>query len=91
MRNFERHAHRENVYRTKGERDVTWFQERSKFSLELIRATNVSGLPVARHDATSVGKVLGPSFELIESRNHAHQTPMGAIQRFQFSRFRRLN
>ncbi len=29
--------------------------------------------------------------ELVESRNHAHQTPKGAIQRFQFSRFRRLN
>jgi hypothetical protein len=32
----------------------------------------------------------GTSFELVESRNHAHQTPMGTIQRFQFSRFRRL-
>lgn len=50
-----------------------------------------SGLPVVRYDAASLGKILGPSFKLIESRNHAHQTPMGAIQRFQFSRFRRVN
>ena len=50
-----------------------------------------SGLPVARHDAVSLVKILGPSYELIESRSHAHQTPMGVIQRFQFSRFRRQN
>jgi trans-aconitate methyltransferase len=48
-----------------------------------------SGLPVMRHDAATLGQMLGPSFELIESRNHAHQTPGGAIQRFQFSRFHR--
>lgn len=27
-----------------------------------------SGLPVVRHDAASLGKILGPSFELIETR-----------------------
>ncbi len=48
-----------------------------------------SGLPVMRHDAASLARMLGPSFELIESRKHPHQTPMGSIQRFQFSRFRR--
>lgn len=48
-----------------------------------------SGLPVVRHDATSVGEVLGPSFTLIESERHDHRTPGGAIQRFQFSRFQR--
>ncbi len=48
-----------------------------------------SGLPVARHDAASLGEILGSAFELRESRLHAHQTPMGATQRFQFSRFRR--
>ena len=199
------HAHWENVYRTKGERDVSWFQDRPEISLELIKAAGVapdaaivdigggasrlvdallddgfvnltvldlsesalaaakarlgrqgadvkwvaadvtawepahtydlwhdraafhfltdpkdraayaarvsravragghviigtfaldgpercSGLPVVRHDAASIGAVLGPSFALIESRNHAHRTPMGSIQRFQFSRFRR--
>ncbi len=49
-----------------------------------------SGLPVVRHDAASLGQMLGPSFELAESRSHAHHTPLGTIQRFQFSRFRRL-
>lgn len=48
-----------------------------------------SGLPIVRHDAASIGKVLGPSFELLESRRHDHRTPTGATQRFQFSRFRR--
>jgi SAM-dependent methyltransferase len=48
-----------------------------------------SGLPVMRHDAVSLGETLGRSFELIETRRHDHQTPMGSIQRFQFSRFRR--
>ncbi len=207
MNNIERHAHWENVYQTKGEREVSWFQESPAISLDLIQATGIkpdasvidigggtsrlvdelldagfgnvtvldlsekalatsktrlgarsakvtwiagdvtawepaqaydvwhdraafhfltdprdraayaervlravrpgghviigtfalngpercSGLPVARHDAASLGKTLGPSFELIESRKHAHQTPMEAIQRFQFSRFRRSN
>ena len=49
-----------------------------------------SGLPVTRHDSHSIGQLLGPSFELAEARNHAHHTPSGAIQRFQFSRFRRV-
>jgi 2-polyprenyl-3-methyl-5-hydroxy-6-metoxy-1,4-benzoquinol methylase len=48
-----------------------------------------SGLPVIRHDATSLSGILGFTFELVENRNDAHQTPMGTIQRFQFSRFRR--
>jgi 2-polyprenyl-3-methyl-5-hydroxy-6-metoxy-1,4-benzoquinol methylase len=49
-----------------------------------------SGLPVVRHDAASLGQMLGPSFDLVESCNHAHQTPTAVIQRYQFSRFRRL-
>jgi hypothetical protein len=48
-----------------------------------------SGLPVIRHDAASLGELLGPSFELAENWRHDHQTPAGAIQKFQFSRFRR--
>ena len=43
-----------------------------------------SGLPVVRHDARSLGELLGSSFELAESRRHDHQTPGGAIQKFQF-------
>ena len=34
-----RHAHWESVYRTKGEREVSWFQENPGISLDLIRAT----------------------------------------------------
>ena len=48
-----------------------------------------SGLPVVRHDAASLGQMLGNSFALVESRRHNHRTPGGAIQRFQFSRFQR--
>src|SRR6516164_6341236 len=50
-----------------------------------------SGLPVVRYDAAAISKILGPSFDLLQSRMHAHQTPTGVIQRFQFNRFRRLN
>jgi SAM-dependent methyltransferase len=50
-----------------------------------------SGLPVARYDSASLGVALGPSFDFVESRTDAHQTSTGTIQRFQFSRFRRLN
>ena len=48
-----------------------------------------SGLPVVRYDAISLGKTLGSAFELVESRRHAHRTPTGGTQHFQFSRFRR--
>lgn len=48
-----------------------------------------SGLPVIRHDADSLGQMLGKSFELIESRSHDHLTPGGAVQKFQFSHFQR--
>jgi trans-aconitate methyltransferase len=48
-----------------------------------------SGLPVMRHDAASIGAVLGPSFTLLESRRDDHRTPGGAVQHFHFSRFRR--
>jgi SAM-dependent methyltransferase len=49
-----------------------------------------SGLPVVRHDARTLGELLGPSFELVESKRHEHKTPGGVIQKFQFSRFRRI-
>jgi SAM-dependent methyltransferase len=48
-----------------------------------------SGLPVLRHDAVSIGAVLGERFALVQSRRHDHVTPAGRTQRFQFSRFRR--
>jgi 2-polyprenyl-3-methyl-5-hydroxy-6-metoxy-1,4-benzoquinol methylase len=48
-----------------------------------------SGLPVTRYDAAKLRTVLGAGFELVESRRHDHRTPGGALQRFQFSLFRR--
>ena len=48
-----------------------------------------SGLPVVRYDASNLGKLLGTEFELVQTRSHAHQTPIGGVQRFQFSLFRR--
>ena len=50
-----------------------------------------SGLPVVRYDSAAISKVLGPAFNLVESRTDAHKTPGGTIQRFQFSCFRRTN
>lgn len=47
-----------------------------------------SGLPVARHDAQSLSAILGPAFSLVHTRRHAHVTPAGATQNFQFSVFR---
>src|SRR5690348_10159111 len=42
MSNTERHAPWENVYQTRGEREVSWFQENPAISLDLIRATGVT-------------------------------------------------
>jgi SAM-dependent methyltransferase len=48
-----------------------------------------SGLQVIRYDAARLGRVLGGAFNLVETRRHDHRTPMGSIQSFQFSVFRR--
>jgi 2-polyprenyl-3-methyl-5-hydroxy-6-metoxy-1,4-benzoquinol methylase len=48
-----------------------------------------SGLPIVRHDAASLSEILGSDFKLIDARRHDHATPWGALQRFQFSTFRR--
>jgi trans-aconitate methyltransferase len=53
------------------------------------RPERCSGLPVQRHDAASIGAVLGDGFALVQSRRHDHGTPAGTTQRFQFSLFRR--
>mgnify|MGYP006281653695 CR=1 FL=1 len=49
-----------------------------------------SGLPVIRHSAESLASLLGADFVLVDARNHQHTTPWGAVQRFQFSTFRRI-
>jgi hypothetical protein len=41
MTALERQIHWQNVYQTKGERNVSWFQEMPTISLDLIRATGV--------------------------------------------------
>jgi 2-polyprenyl-3-methyl-5-hydroxy-6-metoxy-1,4-benzoquinol methylase len=48
-----------------------------------------SGLPIVRHDSASLSEILGTHFKLIDARRHDHTTPWGALQRFQFSTFRR--
>ena len=48
-----------------------------------------SGLAVSRYDANSLAAALGSGFELIDARRHQHVTPWGAMQKFQFSTFRR--
>jgi SAM-dependent methyltransferase len=48
-----------------------------------------SGLPIVRYDAVSLAAILGTDFKLIDTRRHDHTTPWGAMQRFQFSTFRR--
>jgi hypothetical protein len=42
-----------------------------------------------RYDAASLSAILGTDFKLIDARRHDHATPWGAVQRFQFSTFRR--
>ena len=41
MSTLERQAHWQNVYQTKDEREVSWFQENPAISLDLIRATGI--------------------------------------------------
>jgi SAM-dependent methyltransferase len=48
-----------------------------------------SSLPIVRRDATTLVKILGSDFVLTDTRRHDHATPWGAVQRYQFSTFRR--
>jgi SAM-dependent methyltransferase len=50
-----------------------------------------SGLPVMRYDAANLGQTLGRAFQLVDTRGHAHATPWGSHQSFQFSVFRRCS
>lgn len=49
-----------------------------------------SGLTITRHNAESIAEVIGSDFVLIGERRHEHMTPGGAVQRFQFSTFRKV-
>jgi ubiquinone/menaquinone biosynthesis C-methylase UbiE len=48
-----------------------------------------SGLPIMRHDASTLAAIFGRDFVLMDTRRHDHTTPWGTVQRFQFSTFRR--
>ncbi|WP_432283543.1 methyltransferase domain-containing protein [Aminobacter sp. BA135] len=48
-----------------------------------------SGLPIVRHDAASIGTLLGDGYELVDTRRHDHRTPWDSVQLFQFSTFRK--
>ena len=41
-----------------------------------------SGLPVARYSEEDLVEVLGPSFDVLETRREEHRTPRGAVQPF---------
>ena len=41
-----------------------------------------SGLPVVRYSEDDLAEVLGPSFEVLETRREEHRTPRGAVQPF---------
>lgn len=48
-----------------------------------------SGLPVQRHDATSLADLLGAAFELRHEQRHDHLTPQGHLQPFTVALLRR--
>ncbi len=48
-----------------------------------------SGLPVMRYSPESLAEELDGDLRLLDSLMESHVTPGGALQRFQFSRFRR--
>jgi trans-aconitate methyltransferase len=50
-----------------------------------------SGLAVQRHDDDSFAQTLGPRFVHVDGDAVEHITPSGGIQRFHFSRFRRVD
>jgi SAM-dependent methyltransferase len=49
-----------------------------------------SGLPVARHDAASLSRLLGRSFDCLGTQRHDHETPWQTVQAFQFSVFKKV-
>lgn len=49
-----------------------------------------SNLPVVRYDADGLARLLGPAFQLVDQRRHAHATPSGVSQMFQFSVLQRV-
>lgn len=50
-----------------------------------------SGLPVRRHSAEDLERLLGPELRLEEAAPHDHVTPSGRVQRFTVCRLRRFS
>ncbi len=50
-----------------------------------------SGLPVARQSPETMAALLGPDFQLVDTRRHEHATPWETVQNFQFSTFQRVD
>ncbi len=50
-----------------------------------------SGLPVTRYSAESLSTLLGNGYTLLDARRHEHTTPWGAVQKFQFSTFKKIS
>ena len=48
------------------------------------------GQPVQRHDGTSLHRLLGPAFRLINEQRHVHTTPSGVEQRYCYTLFQRV-
>lgn len=49
-----------------------------------------SGLPVVRYSSETLAQELGPAFVLLDTTVQEHHTPFATVQKFQFSRFRRV-
>jgi 2-polyprenyl-3-methyl-5-hydroxy-6-metoxy-1,4-benzoquinol methylase len=49
-----------------------------------------SGLPVIRYSPETLGRMLGPTFQLVETREQTHSTPWKSEQYFQASVFRHI-
>ena len=69
MSTFERQAHWQNVYQTKDENAVSWFQERPDISLDLIHATgadtNASIIDVGGGASRLVDVLIGEGFNAV--------------------------
>jgi hypothetical protein len=48
-----------------------------------------SGLEIVQHDGTSLARLLGDEFQLLETHGEIHLTPWGAEQAFRYHLFRR--
>jgi SAM-dependent methyltransferase len=75
------------VARLEGALEVGGYAVIATFALD--GPERCSGLPVVRYDPVSLGQTLGRAFQLVDTRRHAHATPWGSNQSFQFSVFRR--